>query len=129
MRKAASVLALLWCAAYALLHGGLAARLLPRESWPASLWPSGLWDGLFLVGTALSLPLCALWGLRRPREGGAVLLLASALAAAGLALHAGPYLQRYFPGLLLAVLPQCVVAFLFLRGGRLPGKTVPKRQG
>ena len=128
MRRAAQLLTALLCTLYVGLYLGL-AQALPKDSWPPSFLPSGLWDSLFSGGTLLALPVLALLAIKKPREAGALLFLTSAAAAFGLMLHAGPHLDRYFPGFLLAVLPQCLVAFLYMRAARSqkPSKPVASR--
>ncbi len=126
MRRLAMALSLLFLAMYVALYGGLAARLLPQESWPKNFFPSALWEGLFITGTLAALPLCALAGLKKPRQAGALLLLASAVASTGLSIHAGPHLWRYFTGFFIAVLPQCCIACLLLLYGRPKKAAAPK---
>jgi len=67
-------------------------------------------------------PVCLLTGLllglRWSRTAGAILWLGGALEAMGIALKSGSMVGRYFLGLGLFVLPQVIVASLFLLHAR-----------
>jgi len=71
---------------------------------------------------ALGGPACLVLGLlsaiRWERFAGAFLWLGAAIFALGIALQSGPNLGRYFMGLASFVLPQALVASLFLVHGR-----------
>lgn len=112
MRTAALTL----CALATLLAVGLylgGAAYLPKEAWPKGLSPGETWELLLLAGLA-ALPLAFFLGWGKARAAGVLLLFGAAAVGLGLALHAGPYLNRYFPGFFLAVLPMATAGSLFL---------------
>ncbi len=115
VRPLALALSVLMIAVYVALYSGGSAILLPKGSWPGNVVPSSLWEWLFEAGTLAALPLCALMALRKAKLAGAFLLLASAAASIGLAIHAGPRLWLYFTGFLIAVMPQCLIAYFLMR--------------
>lgn len=118
LRRLATALSVLLLASYVTLYGGFSAKMLPQGAWPKSAIPEAPWEWLFIMGTLIALPLCALLGLKKPRLAGASLFLASAAASIALSINAGPYLSRYFPGFFIAILPQCLIGYLLFRDGK-----------
>lgn len=116
MRAAALALCLLTILLAAGLYIG-GAVYLPKEAWPSGLPPAAQWQWLLLAGLA-ALPMGFVLGLSKARAAGVLLLFGAAIVGLGLALHAGPYLNRYFPGFFLAVLPMATAGILFLLSAR-----------
>ena len=63
MRRLALALGLFFAAIYVAFYCGLAAKLLPEGAWPKAFLPQALWEGLFVAGTLIALPFCALLSL------------------------------------------------------------------
>jgi peptidoglycan/LPS O-acetylase OafA/YrhL len=125
LRRLAVALSVLLMASYVALYGGLSAKILPQGAWPKSAIPAALWEWLFIMGTLVALPICAIIGLKKSRLAGALLLLASAAASIALSINAGPYLWRYFTGFFIAILPQCLIGYLLFRDGKPKKKSSP----
>jgi hypothetical protein len=73
---------------------------------------------MVLVGGPVCLLAGLIFGLRWSRTAGAILWLGGALEAMGIALKSGSMVGRYFLGLSLFVVPQVIVASLFLLHAR-----------
>lgn len=129
MRAAALGLSGLLLLLYAALYAG-ASAFLPEGAWPGLL-PEAPWEFLLLAGL-LALPVGALTAVKEARLGGAVQMVGAALAGLAFTWHAGPHLNRYLPGLFLAVLPQALAGALFLlharKTPRSPAKAKPRRR-
>ncbi|MGC8724131.1 MAG: hypothetical protein ACP5VF_09705 [Acidobacteriota bacterium] len=82
------------------------------------LSPASLSGGMVIAGGPVALPLLMVWGLKRSREAGAVLWLASALVSAGFSTASGAHAGRYFLCAGLTVFPQALTASLFMLHAR-----------
>ncbi|MGA9751847.1 MAG: hypothetical protein WBS54_08670 [Acidobacteriota bacterium] len=96
------------------LFGGLSVASLP--------------GAMVLVGGPVALPLLMVWGLKRSREAGAVLWLASALVSAGFSMASGTHAGQFFLCAGLTVLPQALAASLLMLHGRRKETRAPVRR-
>jgi hypothetical protein len=92
------------------------------------LSPASLPGGMVLTGGPVALPLLVAWGLKRSREAGAVLWLASALVSAGFSMASGARAGQYFLCAGLTVLPQALAASLLMLHARRKEAAKPARR-
>ena len=93
-----------------------------------ALSPTSLAGAMVLVGGPIALPLLILFGLRRSREAGAVLWLASALVSAGFSMASGAHAGQYFLCAGLTVFPQALTASLLMLHARRKEAPAPVRR-
>ncbi len=97
----------------------------PFASQPASaayFWMAAVGGPAFLVVGLFA-------AIKWERSAGALLWLGAAVLALSISLQSGPYVGRYFVGLVSFVLPQALAASLFLIHGRRPAGAKTRRAG
>ncbi len=93
-----------------------------------SLSPASLPGAMVITGGPVALPLLMAWGLKRSREAGAVLWLASALVSAGFSMASGAHAGQYFLSAALTVFPQALAASLLMLHARRKEAHAPVRR-